>query len=80
MELELLTTIGMTPMQAIVAATSSSAELLDMADLTGSLKKGHYADVLVVKGDPLKDIRLLQDKINIQSVFKEGQLVVDHRN
>jgi imidazolonepropionase-like amidohydrolase len=80
MELQLLTTIGMTPMQAIVAATSSSAELLDMADLTGTLKKGRYADILVVRGDPLKDIQLLQDRKNILSVFKEGQLVVDHRN
>jgi imidazolonepropionase-like amidohydrolase len=80
MELELLTTIGMTPMQAIVAATGSSAELLDMADLTGTIKKGHYADILIIRGDPLMDIRLLQDKKNILSVFKEGQLVVDQRN
>ena len=79
MELELLTTIGMTPMQAIVAATRTSAELLDMADLVGTLEKGHYADLLVVRGDPLKDIRLLQEKSNILSVIKEGRLVVDRR-
>jgi imidazolonepropionase-like amidohydrolase len=80
LELELLTTIGMTPMQAIVAATRSSAELLDMADLAGTLKKGLFADLLVVRGDPLQDIRLLQDQANIVGVFKEGRLVVDHRN
>jgi imidazolonepropionase-like amidohydrolase len=51
-----------------------------MADLVGTLKKGHYADIIVVRGDPLKDIRLLQEKKNILSVFKEGRLVVDHRN
>jgi imidazolonepropionase-like amidohydrolase len=80
MELELLTTIGMTPMQAIVAATRSSAELLDMADMVGTLEKGRFADLLIVRGDPLKDIRLLQEKANILSVFKEGRLVVDRRN
>jgi len=80
MELELLTTIGMTPMQAIVAATRCGAELLDMADLVGTLAKGHFADLLVVQGDPLKDIRLLQEKANILSVFKEGRLVIDRRN
>ncbi len=79
MELELLTTIGMTPMQAIVAATRTGAELLDWADSIGTLEKGRYADLLVVKGDPLQDIRLLQEKANILSVIKEGRVVIDRR-
>lgn len=79
LELELLTTIGMTPMQAIVAATQTSARLLDMADSIGTLEKGRLADLLVVNGNPLEDIKLLQDKAKIVSVFKEGRLLVDRR-
>jgi len=79
MELELLTTIGMTPMQAIVAATRTGAEALDMADTIGTLEKGRLADLIVVRGDPLADIRLLQDQSNIQAVIKDGRVVVDRR-
>ena len=79
-ELELLTAIGMSPMQAIVAATRTGAALLDMADMIGTLEKGHFADLLVVKGNPLDDIRLLQNKENIQVVMKNGKVVVDRRN
>jgi imidazolonepropionase-like amidohydrolase len=80
MELELLTTIGMTPMQAIVAATHTGAEALDMADSIGSLEKGKLADLLVVQGDPLADIRILQDLTKIHLVIKDGQPVADQRN
>jgi imidazolonepropionase-like amidohydrolase len=79
MELELLTTIGMTPMQAIMAATKNAADLLDMADSIGTLEKDHFADLIVVRGDPLVDIKLLQEKSNIISVIKEGRIVVDRR-
>ncbi len=79
MELELLTTIGMSPLQAIHAASGAAARLLDMADITGVLSKGLCADLLVVRGDPLQDIRLLQDPANILSVFRDGRLVVDRR-
>jgi imidazolonepropionase-like amidohydrolase len=76
-ELELLTTIGMSPMQAIVAATRTGAEVLDMADQIGTLEVGKLADLLVVRGDPLQDIRLLQEPENILVVMKEGQVVVN---
>ena len=79
MELELLTTIGMSPMQAIIAATRTGAEVLDMSDSIGTLEKGRFADILVVRGDPLNDIRALQDKQNILAVIKEGRIVVDRR-
>ena len=79
MELELLTTIGMTSMQAIQAATSQAAELLGIAFAVGSLVKGRCADLLVVNGDPLADIHLLQEKANILSVFKDGRMLVDRR-
>lgn len=75
LELELLTTAGMSPMEAIVAATSTAAELLDRAGEMGTLHKGRLADLLVVAGDPLADISLLQEKANIAMVVKEGKIV-----
>jgi imidazolonepropionase-like amidohydrolase len=80
MELELLTTVGMTPMEAIVAATGTAAEVLDVADSVGTLEKGKLADLLVVRGNPLEDIRLLQDKANITVVMKGGRVVVSREN
>ncbi len=62
---------GMTPMQAIQAATSSAADLLGRSDQIGSIKKGKYADVIAVAGDPLNDISLLQ---NVQFVMKDGKV------
>ena len=76
MELEMLTTVGMSPMQAIVAATCTAAEALAMDHLTGTLEKGKLADLLVVQGDPLDDITLLQQVENIPVVIKEGRVVV----
>ena len=63
---------GMTPMQAIVADTKTSAELCDLGDKLGTLEEGKLADV-VVKGDPLADIDSLADHDNILLVLKEGR-------
>lgn len=62
---------GMTPMQAIQAATSSAADLLGHSNEVGSIKAGKYADIVAVAGDPLADIRLLE---NIQFVMKQGKI------
>ena len=62
---------GMTSMQAIQAATSSAADLLGRSDQIGSIKKGKFADVIAVAGDPLKDVRLLE---NVQFVMKDGKV------
>jgi imidazolonepropionase-like amidohydrolase len=62
---------GMTPMQAIQAATHNAADLLGHSDVVGSIKPGKDADVIAVSGDPLQDIRLLE---NVQFVMKDGQL------
>ena len=62
---------GMTAMQAIQAATSSAAELLGRSDQIGSIKKGKYADVIAVAGDPLKNVSLLE---NVQFVMKDGKV------
>lgn len=62
---------GMTPMQAIQAATSSAADLLGRSDQIGSIKAGKYAEVIAVAGDPLNDVRLLE---NVQFVMKDGKV------
>ena len=62
---------GMTPMQAIQAATSNAADLLGHSSEVGSIKPGKYADIIAVTGDPLADIRLLE---NVQFVMKDGKM------
>jgi imidazolonepropionase-like amidohydrolase len=62
---------GMTPMQAIQAATSNAADLLGHANELGSIKVGKYADLIAVTGDPLKDISLLE---RVEFVMKDGKV------
>jgi imidazolonepropionase-like amidohydrolase len=72
-ELEYMTRLlGMTPMDAIVAATARAAECIERTDL-GTLEPGKRADVLVVDGDPLGDIASLQRRETIRLVMKDGQ-------
>jgi imidazolonepropionase-like amidohydrolase len=63
---------GMTPMQAIQAATSEAARALRMDGKVGTLAPGAYGDLIAVKGDPLADIRVLE---HVDGVVKEGRLV-----
>ena len=63
---------GMTPAEAIRAATSDAAVALDRANDVGQLTPGHYADIVAVAGDPLKDVRLLEAPA---WVIKGGQVV-----
>ncbi|TAM61269.1 MAG: amidohydrolase family protein [Chloroflexota bacterium] len=74
LELELLCSAGVSPLQAIVAATSSAAAACGWADQVGSIEVGKLADFVLIDGDPLADIRVLQDPARIQSVFKAGPL------
>ncbi|MGZ8572141.1 MAG: amidohydrolase family protein [Actinomycetota bacterium] len=64
---------GFTPEQALVAATSSAAELLGVGDRLGSLEEGKIADVVVVDGDPFAFATL---KDRIEQVWKDGVRVV----
>jgi imidazolonepropionase-like amidohydrolase len=67
----LMVKYGMTPMQAIQAATTSAVDLLGRSDVMGSIKPGRYADVIAVSGDPLQDISVLE---HVQFVMKDGKV------
>jgi imidazolonepropionase-like amidohydrolase len=75
-ELELMVRAGLSPEQAIQAATRNAAEHLGKLDELGTLEPGKLADLIVVDGDPLLDISVIH---NIEVVIKGGQIVVDHR-
>ena len=70
-EFPLMVKYGMTPMQAIRAATSNAAELLGMQKDIGSVAPEKYADIVAVKGDPIKDISVLEQ---IDFVMKGGEI------
>jgi imidazolonepropionase-like amidohydrolase len=72
-ELELMAWHGSAPEQALVAATSSAAELMGLQDELGTLEAGKRADVVVVDGDPF-DFSTLRDRI--EQVWKDGARVV----
>ncbi len=70
---------GMEPMDAIVAGTKNAAEALGWDDRIGTLETGKLADLVIVKGNPAKDISILEDKDNILLVIKGGKIVKDRR-
>ena len=65
---------GMAPMDAIQSATSRAAEMLDQEGAIGVIAPGAYADIVAVVGDPLTDIKRLQ---NVSFVMKDGQVFRD---
>jgi imidazolonepropionase-like amidohydrolase len=70
-EFALMVEGGMPPMEAIRSATSVAAEFLDIADRHGSLEAGKLADIIAVPGNPLDDIRVME---NVTFVMKAGQI------
>jgi imidazolonepropionase-like amidohydrolase len=64
---------GMTPSDAIRAATSGAAEVLGMSSEIGSIEEGKCADLIVVEGDPLEDIGALE--YGLRYVFRDGRMV-----
>jgi imidazolonepropionase-like amidohydrolase len=71
-ELSHLVELGMSPMDAIHAATSTSASLLGVADRLGALREGMLADLVICAGDPLVDIGVLSEPANIVLVAQQG--------
>ena len=76
-ELEMLVKGGMTPMEAILTTTRVAADLLNMSDLLGGIEAGKFADLIVVDGDPLKDVSILRENTRINTVIKGGKVVVE---
>lgn len=64
--------VGLTPMETLVCATKSGAEILGRGDEIGTLEVGKLADVLVVDGDPLADISVLEDRSRFIAVMQGG--------
>ena len=73
-EIELLRKAGLKPMQIIVAATKNAAEACNLPRSTGTVQQNKNADLLIISGDPLKDIKLLN---NIKMVVHNGVIVRD---
>jgi imidazolonepropionase-like amidohydrolase len=65
---------GFTPAETLHAATALGGEIMGMGDELGQIKPGFLADLLLVDGDPTKDITLLQDAQRILFVMKDGRI------
>jgi imidazolonepropionase-like amidohydrolase len=76
-ELGWLVRAGLTPAQALAAATTTAAELLGLQDRLGRIAQGYLADIVAVDGDPLQRIDALFT--GVRWVMKEGKVVVDKR-
>ncbi|OJJ87455.1 uncharacterized protein ASPGLDRAFT_1509812 [Aspergillus glaucus CBS 516.65] len=68
---------GYTPMESILAATSLGGELMGYPDDLGKVRPGFYADVILVDGDPLKEIEVLQDQNRLHAIVINGHV---HKN
>ncbi|HVT60421.1 MAG TPA: amidohydrolase family protein [Thermoanaerobaculia bacterium] len=70
-EFAVMVKLGLTPLQAIQAATVNAADLLGWSDRVGTLEPGRYADLIAVDGDPLADVRVLE---SVKLVMKGGAI------
>ena len=76
-ELNWFVKAGMTPAQALKAATTTPAAMLGMEKSLGAVAPGFYADIVAVQGDPLTDITAVSNRENVRWVMKAGRVVVD---
>ncbi len=74
-ELERMVAFGMTPMEAIVASTATAAQLIGIQDSVGTLTKGMEADLVILKGNPLRRIECYETETMIMGVMKAGKFV-----
>jgi len=65
--------LGFSPMEAIVSATKYGGQIMGMGDELGMIKPGYLADMLLVDGDPIANIRILQDKTRLLAIMKDGK-------
>src|SRR6266705_4493786 len=71
-EFAVMVKLGLTPLQAIQAATVNDADLLGWSDKVGTIEAGKWADIIAVDGDPLKDVTTLE---HVKLVMKGGEVV-----
>jgi imidazolonepropionase-like amidohydrolase len=64
--------LGFTPMEALLAATQLGGQIMMKGNELGMIRDGYLADLLLVDGDPLADIRILQQPERILAVMKDG--------
>lgn len=64
--------LGFSPMDAILAATRLGGEIMGMRDRLGQLRPGYLADLLLVEGDPLEDVAILQKRESFRAIMKDG--------
>jgi imidazolonepropionase-like amidohydrolase len=67
-----MTRLGLSPIEAIRAATTSAADLMGWHGKIGSIEPGYYADIIAVSGDPLTDIAELE---HVKFVMKGGMVI-----
>ena len=65
--------LGFSPMEAILAGTKYGGQIMMKGDELGMIKPGYLADMLLVDGDPIANIRILQDKTRLLAIMKDGQ-------
>ena len=71
-EFAVMVKLGLTPLQAIQAATINDADLLGWSDKVGTIEAGKWADIIAVDGDPLADVTTLE---RVKFVMKCGELI-----
>ena len=64
--------LDFSPMEAIIAATRFGGEIMGMGDRLGQVKPGYLADLLLVDGDPLEDVAILQQRNRLRAIMKDG--------
>ncbi|MEM4569771.1 MAG: amidohydrolase family protein, partial [Desulfurococcaceae archaeon] len=67
--------IGMSPAEALIAATRIAAEVAGLLDRVGTIEKGKLADIIAIRGNPLDNIDTLLNVNNIVLVMKEGEIL-----
>jgi imidazolonepropionase-like amidohydrolase len=65
--------LGFSPMEAILAATKYGGQIMGMGDELGQIKPGYLADMLLVDGDPIANVRVLQDRNRLLAIMKDGK-------
>jgi imidazolonepropionase-like amidohydrolase len=74
LEIELKARV-MGPMKAILCTTRDNAELMGLSDRVGTIEAGKCADFILVDGDPLKDVRIFQNREKILAIVQDGKFI-----